>query len=213
MEQNSNQTITTKKIINRISKVELIPIVFFILAILLFLFSLPGGAALMILSLSFLSILYCYFGFALLNGISLRKIFKKSSYTEISSMRIVGAIGTGIGLSTAIIGVLFKFMSWPGSSFMLMIGLMFVSVFFFYSLVKLFINQSAFYINIICRIAFFGGIGLLLLLLPSHSISEIRYGEQHPEYIEALKALESDPSNKALQEKVTLEYKKVKKKS
>lgn len=212
-ESQISEKTTEQYSVNRISKVELIPIAIFILALLLFLFSLPGGAALMILSLSFLSILYCYFGFALLNGIPLRKIFKKSSYTAISSMRIVGAIGTGIGLSTAIIGVLFKFMSWPGSSFMLIIGLLFISVFFFYSLVKLFMNQSAFYINIICRVAFFGGIGFLLFLLPSHSISEIRYGEQHPEYIEALKALESDPSNKVLQENVAIEYKKVKKKS
>jgi hypothetical protein len=195
--------------VNRISKVELISIALFILALLLFLFSLPGGAALMILSLGFLSILYFYFGFALLNGIPLRKIFKKSSYSSISSMRIVGAIGTGIGLSTAIIGVLFKFMSWPGSYFMLIIGLLFVSVFFFYSLVKLFMNQSAFYINIICRVAFFGGIGLLLLLLPSYTLSEIRYGKNHPEYIEALKALESDPTNEILQDNVTIEHNKI----
>ena len=100
-------------------------------------------------------------------------------------------------------------MSWPGSYFMLIIGLLFVSVFFFYSLVKLFMNQSAFYINIICRVAFFGGIGLLLLLLPSYTLSEIRYGKNHPGYIEALKALESDPTNEILQDNVTIEHNKI----
>ena len=164
----------------------------------------------MILSLSFLSILYCYFGFAILNGISFRKIFKKSSYIGISSMRIVGAIGAGIGLSTAIIGVLFKFMSWPGAYLMLMIGLLSMSVFFAYALVKFFIDKSSFYTNLLLRTAFFGGIGVFLLLIPSYTLSEIRYGKHHPEYIEALKALESDPTNEVLQDKVTIEHNKIK---
>lgn len=208
-ETNSIEKNTKKHNTQRISKAELIPIAIFILALLLFLFSLPGGAALMILSLGFLSILYFYFGFAILNSISFRKIFKKSSYSAISSMRIVGAIGTGIGLSTVIIGLLFKFMSWPGSYFMLLIGLLSMSVFFAYALIKFIINKSSFYTNILLRTAFFGGIGLFLLLMPSYTLSEIKYGKHHPEYIEALKALENDPTNTELQENVTIEHNKI----
>lgn len=211
MNENNNLTrdnVKTFKTQN-ISKSELIPIILFIVSIGLFLASLPGGNMLLILSLCFLSILYFYFGFALLNGISLRKVFKKSSYIGISSMRIVGAIGVGISLSTLIIGVLFKLMSWPGSYFMLLIGLVFFGVFSAYALIKFFISKSSFYFNILLRAFFFGSIGLLLLLLPSYTLSEIKYGKHHPAYVDALKALEADPTNVELQDKVTIEYNKI----
>ena len=193
-----------------ISKVELTLLGIFIISIILLLISLPGGSMLMILSLGTLSFFYFYFGFAILNGITLRNIFKKKCYSGISSMRIVGAIGVGISLSMLNIGILFKLMSWPGSSFMLLVGLISISVFFAYSLIKIIINRSSFYANILFRTAFFGSIGLLLLILPSYTLSEIRYGKHHPEYIEALKALENDPTNTELQDNVTKEYNKIK---
>ena len=62
----------------------------------------------LILSLLVLSTLYCYFGFALFNNIRLKEIFKKDRHTEISVLRIIGAVFSGMILSTYVIGILFK---------------------------------------------------------------------------------------------------------
>lgn len=91
--------------------------------IILSLMQVPGGSILMILSMSLLSSTYMYFGFALFNGIRLRKIFKKESYKGISAGRIVGAILLGMTLVLLIISAQFKIQSWPGFSVSFFLGI------------------------------------------------------------------------------------------
>ncbi len=69
------------------------------------LLNIPGGTLLMIFSISMLSIIYMYFGFAFFNGIRLRHIFKKEAYKGVGVWRILGSIGTGITLSILLINV------------------------------------------------------------------------------------------------------------
>src|SRR5882762_1302875 len=75
-----------------------------------------------IISISLLSCIYFYFGFALLNGIGFQAMFKKASYVGISSGRMIGAIGVGFFLSVILIGILFKLQIWMGSVEMITIG-------------------------------------------------------------------------------------------
>ncbi len=66
-----------------------------------------------------LSSFYFYLSFWLFNNISFTGIFKKENYVGITSMRIIGTIAIGFGYSTAVMSILFKIMSWPGSLIML----------------------------------------------------------------------------------------------
>jgi hypothetical protein len=73
-------------------KFELIFVVLGLVSILLNLFLIPFANLFMLLSLSILSVFYLYFSFAFFNGIQLRNIFKKVAYTDVSALRIVGAL-------------------------------------------------------------------------------------------------------------------------
>ncbi len=66
-----------------------------------------------------LSSFYFYLSFWLFNNISFTGIFKKENYAGITSIRIIGTIAIGFAYSTAVMSILFKIMSWPGSLIML----------------------------------------------------------------------------------------------
>jgi hypothetical protein len=149
-----------------------------------------------------------YFSFAFFNGIQLRNIFKKVAYTDVSALRIVGAIGTGIALSQTIIGLIFKFNEWPGAFVMMSVGLSGFLVVAIVGLIQFTKNKIDYYRNIFKRIALFGGLTLILVVLPSNLMFEFKY-RNYPTYIEAYKKFIENPTNKELSDKVAAERRKV----
>jgi hypothetical protein len=185
-------------------KGEIIIATLYIIALVLNLLLIPGGVVLTVLTLSTLStlsVLYMYLSFALFNGIRLRKIFKKDSYKGISAMRIVGAVGTGLALSMTTIGLLFKIQSWPGASFILGTGLVGLLIVTIIGTIKYLKNKSEFYTRIFKRIAVFGALGLILMLIPKTTWVEIKY-RNHSAYVDALEKALADPDNKELWNRV-----------
>ena len=182
-------------------KAEIILGAIALIALALNLLLVSGGGVLTVLSLSTLSVLYMYLSFALFNGIRLRHIFKKDSYKGISTMRIVGAILTGLALSMTIIGLLFKFQSWPGATVNLAIGLLGLAIALIVVTIKYSKTKSDYYTKIFKRIAVFGGLGLILIILPKETWLELKYRD-HPDYVEAVKKAMSDPDNQELWDKV-----------
>src|SRR5690349_9874934 len=104
-------------------KAELIVACLAIVSIILDQLLISGGATLLLLSFFTLASIYFGFSFALFNDIRLRKVFDSDSYKDVNKWRIIGAAGVGFGLSTTLIGVMFKLMSWTGPEFNLVIGL------------------------------------------------------------------------------------------
>jgi glucan phosphoethanolaminetransferase (alkaline phosphatase superfamily) len=104
------------KLIERIALFEVLAA--FLLRVMLFKAVIPF----MIIGLSLLSMIYFYFGFALFNGIGFRGVFKKASFANVSTSRIIGAVGFGLALSIISIGILFKLLIWNGANEMLIIG-------------------------------------------------------------------------------------------
>jgi len=160
-----------------------------------------GGGVITVLSLSFLSLLYFIFGFALFNDIPLRNVFKKQTYDPISKGRLVGSILLGFALSALVIGILFSVQLYNGSQFQLINGLVWTTAILIVSIVRLASTKSIFYKQVITRIAILGVIGLILCITPTWKIVEI-LKRKHPAYVEAVKNLSADPENKALQEEV-----------
>lgn len=186
---------------------KIISIIAFI-ALGLKLIFIPGSGLLTVLSFSTLSLIYFYFGFALFNNIQLKKIFKKDSYIHISSLRILGAVGAGLSLSMIAIGIMFKFQSWPGASFNLGAGLLMLSIVIIVGLIKYSKTKDEYYINIFKRGAVFGGIGLILMLIPQTTWITIKYRNE-PAFVDAYKKASADPDNKELWEKVEEEREKI----
>jgi hypothetical protein len=189
-------------------KFELIFVILGLVSILLNLFLIPFANLFMLLSLSILSVFYLYFSFTFFNGIQLRNIFKKVAYSDVSALRIVGAIGTGIALSQTIIGLIFKFNEWPGAFVMMSVGLSGLLVVTIVGLIQFTKNKIDYYRNIFKRIALFGGITLILVVLPSNLMFEFKY-RNYPTYIEAYKKFIENPTNKELSDKVAAERRKV----
>ncbi|GAO27842.1 hypothetical protein [Geofilum rubicundum] len=178
-------------------KAEIIIATLSIIALGMNLLFIPGSGALTVLTLLILSTIYFYFGFALFNDIRLRQVLKKDSYRDISSLRILGAVGAGLALSSTTNGIMFQFQSWPGADFILGAGLVGLSIVTTIGIIKYSKNKSDYYTRILKRTVILGGLGLILMFMPKTTWIEIKYRNQ-PEYVEALKNAMADPENKEL---------------
>lgn len=177
-------------------KVLIILSILFLLLNIFFIF--PGGNMLFVLTLMLLSLIYFFFGFALFNNIRFRKILKKESYVNISSLKTLGAVSAGISLSITVIGILFKVMFWPGSFTNLKFGIISLIFILIISLIKNFKSKSDFYNKILQRSIIFGGIAISLLFISNQNLAEIKYRNE-PEYAKALIDVMNNPENKEYQ--------------
>ena len=167
----------------------------------------PGANEMLMIILTIQSVIYFYLGFALLNGIRLRKLFKKVSFSEIGTPRIIAAVILGICLSTLIIGMMFKLLFLPGANEMLSIGLISILVSLValvgYALVKK-SNFNNYYFRIGPSLIF-GGI---LYFTPTTDLMKIEYRE-YPDYAKAAIEAYQDPANEDLQKKEEEEREKM----
>ena len=168
----------------------------------------PASGVLTVLSFSSLSVIYMYFGFALFNNIQFRKIFKKETYKEISTKRIIGAVGAGLALSVSAIGILFKFQSWPGASANLIMGIVTLSIVAIISLTKMKKSADNYYSNILKRIVIFGAICIFLFAIPTETWLSWKF-PNNPEYVQAVLEAQADANNQELWDKVDAEREKM----
>jgi hypothetical protein len=180
----------------------------FVMALALKFMNVPGTSILLTYSLTFLAIIYFYFGFALLNGIRLRKIFKKDSYQGVSVLRIIGAIGLGMIFSLLVLAILFKIQHWLGSSLYFKVGLTFLLIAIIIALFKFLKSKQAFYKNALIRSLIIISISIFFFVIPGYWISAIQF-RNYPELVKATKALDKDPTNAALLKNYRTEYDKM----
>src|SRR5271169_521226 len=95
-------------------------IILSVIGFLMKIMRISGGNELLMIGMTLLAFIYFYLGFALLNNVAVKDIFKKSSYPN--SLRVVGAMGVGIFLSIVAIGILFKLLILTGATEMITIG-------------------------------------------------------------------------------------------
>lgn len=181
-------------------KTERILAILTLIAIIFKLLRWPGGGILLIISLSFLSLLY-YLSFALFNDIRFRDVFNKSSYAGISAKRIIGAEVLGLSFSLILIGILFKAQLWPGGGIQLGTGLFFTGIILIVALIYNSRNKANFYKGIFRRIAIIGGFGLLIFMTSTDTIIDTYYPDQ-PEYREAFKKAVANPQDQSLWDEV-----------
>ena len=189
-------------------KAELILIGLAVLALIMKYFHLPASGILTVLSLSSISVIYMYLGFALFNNLRFSKIFKKESYQGISTNRIIGGIGTGLALSFSAIGILFKFQSWPGTTVQLGVGCFGLGIVTVVSLIKIKKSVDGYYSDILKRVAFFGITCVFLFAIPTKTWLNWKY-PNNTEYVHAVLDAQSNPDNQELWDKVEVEREKM----
>jgi glucan phosphoethanolaminetransferase (alkaline phosphatase superfamily) len=162
---------------------------------LIFKFALiPGGSFFVVISLIILSFLYFFFGVALLNQVILKNAFKKDSYKDISIAKVVIAIGAGIGLAMACIGILYKIQHWEGSILYLTISIIILAIISIICFIRFLKNKEPYYTRTFKRVIIFGGMGILMLLISDMALVKFQY-RNHPLYIKAYQDYINDPKN------------------
>lgn len=153
-------------------KLEIILIAGAVIGLLLALLNVPLSSLVVSLFCVALGILYFYLGFALLNGIPLRKIFVPESYKGVGTWRIATAVGTGLALSILTIGIMFTILSYPMAKTLLIAGLASTAVVFILAIVKNAREKNPFYRDIIIRCVVILVIAIIFLLIPGHILEK-----------------------------------------
>jgi uncharacterized membrane protein len=152
-----------------------------------------------------LACIYYPLGFAFFNKIKIKEIFKKSSYSDLSALRVLGAIGAGTALSTICVGILFKLQRWPGSDINLLAGLILSLIVLIIAIIRFVKSKDLFYRQIFIRFSIIGIFGVLMYFTSTLSLVKIQY-RQYPDYIKAYEEYSKNPTNIELQKKVDYEF-------
>lgn len=175
---------------------EILLALFCVLFFVLDLMFIPGMFMAKMLSFLLLAQFYYFLGFAFFNGIRLKDILKKESYTG-KRNRIIGAIATGYSLSLAILGILFKTSLWAAGSIMIIIALLFFVVILTIGFIKNSRRKSDYYTAIFTRIIIIGILSVIVYIIPLQRWVKIKY-RNYPSYIEIREKLMEDPQNDEL---------------
>ena len=132
-------------------KTEIVIVVISVIAIVLRLFSIEGGALLSTLSFGILSLFYLFFGFLLFNNIPIKSVFKKNVYSNLSWKRLLWSVSVGVSLSVAVIGILFALNRWAGASVMLRSGIILLLGVCATSLIRYIPKPSKYHAGILIR--------------------------------------------------------------
>ena len=172
---------------------------------LIFKFTLiPGGGLLLTAGFTFLSMLYFFFGFALLSGMGFRGMLKSSSFSELSTLKVMGFVGAGWSLSTLCLGILFKVQYWPGSEIQLTVGLVTAMIVVGIALFKYLNGKRRYYRSVLLRFFILGSFSLIMISVSTSEIERLIY-RNHPEYLNAYENYLQNPDDPKLKEKMEIE--------
>ena len=168
-----------------------------IISISLHFMLLPGMAIITVLCCLLLSILYFYLSFFLLNNIGFKKIFKKKSYEDLTTLKTASSILLGVGYSIIPMGFLFKLLIWPGSKVILLLGILFSTLVFFGIIISDLIYKKNLTKSVIVRFTILIAFGLSSYIISDVSIIKIKYRE-YPKYVNAYVNYLENPESDSL---------------
>jgi len=169
---------------------------------------LPYGGILLTVSMMALVFYYLQFGKAIFNDIELKKSLKKDSYKEVPNSLITISKATGIGLSFVCVGILFKLNHWGSSSMIFLVGLGIILLISAVTMIGWIKSKNETYKRILSRTLIIGGFGLIMVMIPSLTITKVQF-RNHPDYIKVYEAYLQDQDNEEIREKLDIEFNKV----
>lgn len=179
-------------------KTEKVLSIVFLISLLFKFAGWPGGGALMVLSLTILTLCYFPFGFYFLND---KPVFKQKLGTSI----LYGWL-----LTIAIIGIEFKLMYWPGYAQMLLIGIMTTAILLIvaYMMHKKATTEETklYHKNLLLRTLILFFCALVCFLIPEKTIINMSF--QNDEKLKELYIKKSEnPNDLELQKEIELYHK------
>jgi len=160
-----------------------------------------GGKWVLIIGIGFLANVYLFDFNSIIENLSLSDYNKKSKLpTKFELSKMI----PGYAIVSLLLGMLFRFKTWPGGDTVLMVGFA-LSIVGIYILQKKLNSNRALAMGGIKRIVIFAVLGVGFYILPNYFWLENTY-KNYPEYIEARKNLDKDPENETLLSKMEEAY-------
>jgi hypothetical protein len=180
---------------------EKILIVIAIIGLIFRFLYIPGAFIIMFASLMTLAVLYFLLGFALFNNLKVKDLTQKATYNSMNNIRLIGAIFTGLALSTIVIGILFKIFRWPGGNIQILSGIVAIIAILIVSAIKGGVLKSTFYKPIQIRLFAYLFVGVALFLASDYWIEQIKF-HNHPEYLELYIEYQKNPDDEELRKEL-----------
>lgn len=152
--------------------------------------------SLLVFSGGLLCFLYLIFGFLLLNNKSILKIFKKDTYTDLSTGYIIMGILIGICIPSILISIIFKFLLWDNAKMMVLTGLLSLIILIIIIAIIQFVAKKIFF-HLNLRFFIWSVLIAIAYLVPNSTLIDTYYLEDYPNYANAMKRYEEDPNNQA----------------
>lgn len=146
-------------------KLEIILAILVLTGFIMIIFHIIPGGTIASLSILSLAILYYVLSFALFNNIRMKDIFNKEAYKDTNALRIIGGIVTGIGISSLLVGTLFKVQRWPMADTGFFSGLIITLIVSAVAIYKFSRTQAAYYKAILIRTFLIMGFGSFFYLV------------------------------------------------
>ena len=163
------------------------------------------GSMVMLVGIGLLANTY-FFGFsALLNDLSYQEFAKNRAHTKNTK---IYQLLPPYSILALMVGMLFKFMAWPGGNLIIISGLVLMGIGFYFILQNK-EESKAFKNSAIKRMIITGILALVFYFLPNFFWFDI-INRNHPTYIEATKKVYSDPGNEVYRQELEEEIKKKK---
>lgn len=146
-------------------KLEVILALLILTGFVMLVFHIPSGGTIASASILVLSLFYYFLSFALFNNIRLNNIFVKEAYKDTKPLRIFGSIVAGIGISSLLIGTLFKVQRWPLADNGFFTGLIMTIIVSAVAVYKFSKTRAAYYRAILIRTFLIMGFGAFFYLV------------------------------------------------
>jgi hypothetical protein len=186
---------------------EIVLLCLVVVALIMFFTLMPGGASVLMIVLSLLSLIYFGFGFILFSKVGFRAALKQGLKNTPTATIVIGVV-TGVVLSQLAIGILFKLLLMPGANEMLMVGnvgsavMLVVNVFYWLR------YRSASSKLCISRLVMFLIPAVFLFTTSQLTLVKWQY-KDHPGYVEAFRQFSEDPSNEEKWQALDLEQNRI----
>lgn len=153
----------------------------------------PGGKWILIVGIGFLANIYIFDFSSIIENLSFSEYNKK---TRLPKKFELNKMIPGYAIVSVLMGMLFKFKTWPGGNTILSIGFA-VSLFAIYILQKNLAKNKVLAMGGLKRVVIYAIFGVAFYVLPNYFWLEQTY-RNYPEYVQARKNFDKDPENETL---------------
>lgn len=179
-------------------------------AIILDLSLIPLTSVLVVLLFSALTSVYMCLSLFLVNGIQAGEVVNTHLWKGLGAARAALSILAGVGFAVTLVGVLFRYFTWPSSGAFLQTGVGLMLATGFAALLAVRKEGSVWFKHYFVRASAIGLVAFMMLLSPELFWFEIRHRDK-PSYIEAFRNAHENPDNVAYQAELEREERRLRK--